>query len=233
MRRSSRLGLRQLEEIADAALQCFTHRGFRLTQMSDIGAELGMSPSAAYRYVEGKEGLFHIAALRAAGIPLASFTVPVAVQDFSETIDRLEAVVRSWQRWPVLTRKLARGDDPEGDARAIAAELYDFLAANWRLIALFDRTADDIPALRTAFTEEYRNPYLSAIVEWHGRHLARRGMLRPEAEALARATIEAISWLAMRRRNDPAAAAISDVDARQAAERLFSAPFGLSGAVST
>lgn len=231
MRRSSRLGLRPLEEIADAALLCFTHRGFRLTQMSDVGAELGMSPSAAYRYVESKEGLFHIAALRAAGIPLGSFAMPVAVQDLSATVAELETVVRSWPRWPVLTRKLARrGPDSEQDARAIAAELYDFLAGNWRLIALFDRAANDIPALRTVFTEEYRRPYLAAIVEWYARHQAGLGRSRPEAEALARAGIEAISWLAMRRRNDTGAAAISEANARDAAERTFSAPFGRQGA---
>ena len=57
MRRSSKLGLRPLAEIAEAALLCFTQRGYRLTQMSDVGAELGMSPTAAYRYVESKEAL--------------------------------------------------------------------------------------------------------------------------------------------------------------------------------
>ena len=39
MRRSSKLGLRPLAEIAAAALSCFSQRGYRLTQMSDVGAE--------------------------------------------------------------------------------------------------------------------------------------------------------------------------------------------------
>ncbi|MEC4589710.1 helix-turn-helix domain-containing protein [Nitrospirillum amazonense] len=216
MRRSSRLGLRPLREIAEAGLQCFTQRGFRLTQMSDIGAELGMSPSAAYRYVESKEALFHIAALHAAGISLDDLPLPVAVDDLAETVLSIEAIVRSWPRWPALRAAL---DHPsplsqlENEAAGIATELYDFLAAAWRLIVLFDRTANDIPSLKTAFTQQYRAPYLADIVTWFTRRYAGDGPL----EAFARSGIEAISWLAMRRRTDPAAAAITEEEARRAA----------------
>ncbi|MEA1648099.1 helix-turn-helix domain-containing protein [Nitrospirillum sp. BR 11164] len=220
MRRSSRLGLRPLSEIAEAGLHCFTQRGFRLTQMSDIGAELGMSPSAAYRYVESKEALFHIAALHAAGTPLGGLPLPVAVSDLAETVLSIEAIVHSWPRWPALRAAL---DHPspvyslEHEAEGIATELYDFLAATWRLIVLFDRTANDIPSLKTAFTQQYRAPYLADIVTWFGRRYDGDG----PAEALARSGIEAISWLAMRRRTDPAAASITEEEARRAAARCL------------
>lgn len=225
MRRSSRHGLRPLTDIAEAGLACFTRRGYRLTQMSDIGAELGMSPTAAYRYVESKEALFHIAALHAADRPLDGLRTPVAVADLAETVVSIGAIVRAWPRWPLLRRALARrgaGSDPEREAAAIATELYDFLAGTWRLIVLFDRTAHDIPALKTAFAEEYRAPYLADLVTW----FRKRTVASPDrtpVEALARAGIEAVSWLAMRRRTDPAAAAITEDEARRAAAGSFAA----------
>ena len=225
MRRSSKLGLRPLAEIAEAALLCFTQRGYRLTQMSDVGAELGMSPTAAYRYVESKEALFHISALHAAGVPLDDLALPVVVDDLAATVESVAAIVRSWPRWPVLRKALSRRSAARGaqrEAEDIAAELYDFLAGKWRVIVLFDRTANDIPSLKTAFAEEYRGPYLADIVTWFGKRCGKPGGDVP-GEALARGGIEAISWLAMRRRTDPAARAITEAQARHAATRSLSA----------
>ena len=228
MRRSSKLGLRPLAEIAEAALRCFTQRGYRLTQMSDVGAELGMSPTAAYRYVESKEALFHIAALHAAGIPLDDLPLPVVVEDLAATVESVAAIVRSWPRWPVLGKALSRRSvvrDPQREAEDVATELYDFLAGKRRVIVLFDRTANDIPSLKTAFAEEYRAPYLADIVAWFGK---RSGKPRSDVptEALARGGIEAISWLAMRRRTDTAAHAITEAQARDAAARSLAALLG-------
>ena len=225
MRRSSKLGLRPLAEIAEAALLCFTQRGYRLTQMSDVGAELDMSPTAAYRYVESKEALFHISALHAAGIPLDDLPLPVVVEDLAATVESVAAIVRSWPRWPVLRKALAQRSparDPRREAEDVATELYDFLAGKWRVIVLFDRTANDIPSLKTAFAEEYRAPYLSDIVAWFGKRSGKPGG-DLSTEALARGGIEAISWLAMRRRTDPAARAIAESQARHAAARSLAA----------
>ncbi len=217
MRRSSRLGLRPLADIAEAGLLCFSRRGFRLTQMSDIGAELEMSPSAAYRYVDSKEALFHVSALHAAGVALDTLALPVMVTDLDDTVASIEDVVADWPRWPVLRAALARpaAAELDAEAEAVATELHDFLAERWRLIVLLDRTAQDIPRLRAAFTDGYRAAYLADMVAW----FVRRG----GEEAMARAGIEAISWLAMRRRSDPAAETLIDDAARLAASRCLAA----------
>jgi AcrR family transcriptional regulator len=225
MRRSSKLGPRPLAEIADAALSCFTQRGYRLTQMSDVGAELGMSPTAAYRYVESKEALFHIAALHAAGEPLDDLGLPVAVANLEATIDSVAAIVRAWPRWPVLHAALSRRAAPrdlESEAEAIAIELFDFLIERRRIIVLLDRTAGDLPSLKSAFAQDYRASYLADIVAWFGKRSGSRSGTLP-VEATARAGIESISWLAMRRHMDAEARAITDDDARRAASRTFAA----------
>jgi AcrR family transcriptional regulator len=225
MRRSSRLGLRPLSDIAEAGRLCFSRRGYRLTQMSDVGVELDMSPSAAYRYVESKEALFHISALHAADAPLEGLGLPVVVADLAETVRSIETIVRSWPRWPRLREALARDAAPSdigAEARVVAAELYDFLAGHWRLIVLLDRTAQDIPTLRAAFTDDYRAPYLADIVTWFTRRCGQADQLA-SPEAMARSGIEAISWLAMRRRADPAAGAVTEDAARHAALRTLAA----------
>ncbi len=225
MRRSSKLGLRPLAEIAAAALSCFSQRGYRLTQMSDVGAELRMSPTAAYRYVESKEALFHVAAMHAAGRPLDDLELPVTGASLEATVESVAAIVRAWPRWPTLHGALSRRAAPrdlDREAEAVATELFDFLAERWRMIVLLDRTADDLPSLKSAFAQDYRAPYLADIVAWFGRRSGRHAHAVP-VEAMARAGVESISWLAMRRRVDAQAQAIAEDDARRVASRTFAA----------
>ena len=66
---------RPLTEIADAAVEVFTAKGFRPAGISDIAAALGLSHGALYTYVDSKQALLYLALARAvqpelvAGLP--------------------------------------------------------------------------------------------------------------------------------------------------------------------
>jgi AcrR family transcriptional regulator len=54
-------------QILDAALTCFSRRGFHQTAMQDIFEESGLSPGAVYRYFKGKEEIVEAIAMETLG----------------------------------------------------------------------------------------------------------------------------------------------------------------------
>ncbi|MEV0253434.1 helix-turn-helix domain-containing protein [Streptomyces sp. NPDC050732] len=68
------MGTDRLDEVLDAAYDCLTRYGVRRTTMDDIATAMGVSRSAVYQYVRGKDDAFrrlagrlHEQALRRAG----------------------------------------------------------------------------------------------------------------------------------------------------------------------
>lgn len=61
------------DQIVDAALRCFSARGFQRTSMADIIAESGLSAGAIYGHFEGKQQLALAVAQRILGNRLAEF----------------------------------------------------------------------------------------------------------------------------------------------------------------
>lgn len=53
------------QEILQAAAACFARAGYRLTSMTDVAAEAGLSVGALYRYFSSKEVLFRSLFVRA------------------------------------------------------------------------------------------------------------------------------------------------------------------------
>lgn len=61
------------DQIVDAALRCFSARGFQRTSMADIITESGLSAGAIYGHFEGKQQLALAVAQRILGNRLAEF----------------------------------------------------------------------------------------------------------------------------------------------------------------
>src|ERR1700690_2135267 len=79
-------------EILDAALACFSERGFAATRMEDIARRAGISKGTIYLYFESKEAVFKALAQRLVGSRMAD--IGVLVQDFSgPTPDLLRLVL--------------------------------------------------------------------------------------------------------------------------------------------
>ncbi len=217
----------RIEQIATAALACFSTAGYRLTQVVHVTERLGVSAGSIYRYVESKEALFHIAALQAVGRPPDDFELPIKVSGLEQTVAVLRDVVAEDRAWPILEAAVSAPSpvDLKGEARAIAAELYAAVTARAPLILLLDRCSHELPELAEIFDVQIRNRYLDDLVTW----VLRRRLLDPggreEAAAVARGVMEAVTWLARNRPRDRTATTITDSQAQAAAVRIFANAF--------
>ncbi|NWF30036.1 TetR/AcrR family transcriptional regulator [Streptomyces sp. PKU-EA00015] len=79
------MGSDRLGEVLDATYDCLTRYGVRRTTMDDIATTMGVSRSAVYQYVRGKDDAFrqlahrlHTQALERAGQAAAAEDVPYA-----------------------------------------------------------------------------------------------------------------------------------------------------------
>lgn len=82
-------------QILDAALVCFSRRGFHQTSMQQIFEESGLSPGAVYRYFKGKEEIVQaIAAETLSGFAAALESGPRGRPDeiFKRLLDTIDAV---------------------------------------------------------------------------------------------------------------------------------------------
>jgi AcrR family transcriptional regulator len=224
MKKARTKALRELVEIAQAGLQCFLRGGYRLTQMAHVADEMGVSAGTIYRYVASKEALFYVSALHAAHAPINHFPTPVTVRGLDDSIRVLHNMAADWRDWPHLSKALAtkRPTDIRSEAEEIGFELFDRLSHSADFIGLLNRCAHDIPALARIFNEEIKGPYLADISTWFERRCAATSQADNASHAaVARAGVEAISWLAMVRRGDPTAHALDDAKARAAAGSIF------------
>jgi AcrR family transcriptional regulator len=213
--------------VAQAALAAFSDGGYRLTQISHVSERLGVAVGSIYRFVESKEALFHLAVLEALGLPLDDLPLPAKVSGIEDTAAAIRAAISRDLLWPILRAAVLAPApaDPKAEAQAIAAEIYDAIAARAPLISLLDRCAHEAPELADIFDRQMRRRLMADLVAW----VIRRGFTPParraDAEALARGAMEAIAWLAKSRLRDPTATAITDAQARAAAVRIFANAF--------
>jgi len=196
--------------------------GYRLTQVADVASQLKVSPGGIYRYVDGKETLFHIAALHAARVLEDVGSLPLKTTP-SETAEILRDVIRQNARWPLLRRAIRETDGSSASAAAIGAELYDLLFTWGSLIVLMERCARDRPDISVLFETEMRSRYMSDLNAWSRR--LKRVADGAAPAALARGAMEAVSWLALRRPRDTTGRLLPDREARLAAIEIFIGAF--------
>jgi AcrR family transcriptional regulator len=87
------------QAILEAAISCFTHKGFHQTTMDDICEEAELSPGAVYRYFTSKEEIIQAAVQEGPGLSLISWIDQEAVRfdDFLETMGMFTRL--SYQRF--------------------------------------------------------------------------------------------------------------------------------------
>ena|ERR1700731_1393182 len=113
-------------EILDAALACFSEKGFAATRMEDIARRAGISKGTIYLYFESKEAVFKALAQQMAATRLGD--IAVLVQSFEgPTPDLLRAVLQG-------IGALVSGSAVVALPRMVLAEAGNFpeLAEHWR-----------------------------------------------------------------------------------------------------
>jgi len=208
----------RLDDLARRAVEVFSERGYRRTQMADVARRLGVSPGALYGYVESKEALFELALRRAFGeeprpVPLPRPTpAPGAVLRFVRS--RLLRPLRHSSLEAHLSAATPRNAADE--LAQLLGELYDGLARSGPALRLLERSAPDRPELARLYFAGGRG----RLIDLWSRYLARRigeGSLRPvpDTAIAARLVIETTAWFAWHRLGDPAPQPMDDTLARE------------------
>jgi AcrR family transcriptional regulator len=223
-RRGPRAAPGRLAAIADAAARVFTRQGFRLSPVADVAREAGVAAGTVYLYATDKAALLDLAIRAAAGLRLPQDGDGPVQPDLAATL--AEALGPRL----ALPRIAAAAAGEAGDAvtpRALLADLYDLMAREARLILLLDRLGAEVPEIRDAYTAGLRDRALADFTAAVAR-LAGSGLVRPDLDPrmMARAVLEMMAWMAMRRPGDGAPPAGDETLARETTLRLAEAALG-------
>ncbi|HMM15665.1 MAG TPA: helix-turn-helix domain-containing protein [Parvibaculum sp.] len=215
----------RFEEIAEAAIDCFTEAGYRRTQVADIARQMGVSAGTLYLYAASKEALLHLAVMRLCGLPLEDLPVPLPDPGIGETAALLRAKIGAHARWPLLGEALTRASPADASTlAAIGGALHDVLAEQRRIVWLLDSCAFDIAELNEIHRQQVRGAYLDDLVALIGRGAA-PDWTETKLRVAARCAIEIVAWAAMHRRRERPfaheATCPEEAEARDVASRLF------------
>lgn len=211
----------RVDELVAAALRVFAARGYRRAQMADVARELGVSTGSLYRYVAGKDALFHLVVER--GLretpPPRLPRLPVPTPRPGETQRRLRERMEEAFSFASLERALARqrGTEARSELEAIVRELHGRTAALRLAADVVERSAPDLPELAALWYDEFRPAFLRRLAGYLERRIA-QGALRavPDPAMAARMIVESVTWFARHRHWDPG----GEVDAKLAEETV-------------
>lgn len=206
----------RLSDIAAAACAVFTRQGFRLTQMSDVARQAGISAGALYSYVDGKEALFELALDHALGRSWsedARFQAKGLAQRLPGLGERLAAEVA----WPALRAASEQPGVDETACRAVFAELHELVGRHRQLIWLLDRCSGEFPELAGLYETIVRGRYIAELTRLIARAPALADASDEHVRATARALMEMTVWMGMHRLRDRQPPDIDDAAAASAA----------------
>jgi AcrR family transcriptional regulator len=217
-----------LVEIADAAMNVFTDKGFHASGITDIAKALGLSHGALYTYVDSKRALLHLALLRAIEPDsVAALAIPVAAPSPAEVVTTIE----KWAAGQAMASVVEELDKSaalpiDEEFGAVVDGLYGFIEGNQQMLKLVERCAAELPELAQWFFVERRRTTFAALADYLTRRID-AGRLRPvpDIPTAARFIVETIAWFAMHRHGDPDSAMLTDDDCRRTVRHLLLSAF--------
>jgi len=209
----------RIKQLLAAATKVFISRGYRRATMADIAREMGVAPGTIYLYVESKEALFHLLAMRTAVDPASkTLELPVKTPPPSATLDMLRnamSVDAYAPRLASMTRKRFTAD-AAAELPDVLGELYDSAFARRDGINLIERSAMDWPEMAEVFFRGLRSGLVAALASYLEKGIA-SGAFRPvpDVRVAARFVVESIAWFAIHRHGDPGGKDFDDAIARE------------------
>ena len=215
----------RLDKIADAATSVFLSHGFGAARVADIAREAGVGPGTVYLYAEGKDALLDLALRRAFEDPtLLNPALPHLANSRADTADHLWRCLQNAAHFPMLWlgAESPRPVDPRAEVHGIIAELYAWLSRYARGIQLVERCASDWPELERLFHRRFWRGGVRRLADYLERR-SREGVLvlRYDPHAAAQLSVEALSWMAVRRHWSPDPPPFSEAAAAAAAVELI------------
>jgi AcrR family transcriptional regulator len=181
-----------LDSLLAVVVEVFNERGYDGTSMEDLSARLGISKSAIYHHVSGKEELLTLSVGRALDALFAVLDEPAARQ--GRAIERLEHVVR--RSCEVLVKELpfvtlllrVRGNT--GAERAALARRREFDRIVTDLVRLGEEEGDIRRDVDPALTARLLFGMVNSLTEWYRPD---RGMAAADlADALAKIAFDGL-----------------------------------------
>jgi AcrR family transcriptional regulator len=170
-RRRGRPGY-NLDAVLDGAVEVFNERGYDATRMEDVASRLGLSKSAIYHHVAGKQRLLGLALDRALD-ELFAVADDVAAAG-GRAVDRLEQLVRGSvrvlsERLPFVTLLVRVHGNSDVERRALQRRRqFDHLVAG--LVAEAVADGDVRPDIDPATTSRLLFGTVNSLVEWYRPH---------------------------------------------------------------
>jgi AcrR family transcriptional regulator len=158
-----------LESVLQVAVKLFNERGYDGTSMEDLARRLGITKSAIYHHVRGKEELLRLAVDRALD---GLFAVAAEVEGMSgPAIDRLERLVRGSvtvlaDRLPFVTLLLRVRGNTRVERQALARRRdFDQLVA--KLVQQAEAEGDVRPDVDPLITSRLLFGMVNSLIEWY------------------------------------------------------------------
>ncbi|PXY37194.1 TetR family transcriptional regulator [Prauserella coralliicola] len=179
-----------LESVLRCAVALFNERGYDRTSMEDLARGLGITKSAIYHHVPGKEELLRLAVTRALDGLFAVADEAASVE--GRAVERLEYLVRGSvgllvEQLPFVTLLLrVRGNTRVERAALARRREFDRIVAE--LVAEAEREGDLRPDVDPAVTARLLFGLVNSLIEWYRPARARTDI----SEAVARIAFEGI-----------------------------------------
>ncbi|MCW2674043.1 MAG: regulatory protein TetR [Frankiales bacterium] len=213
-----------LDAVLNAALDTFAAQGFKQTLMTDVARHAGVATGSLYNVAASKDALFLAIFLPHEDLERAE--LPLQAPPRQDMAVRISERLQQATELPLLRAALLKGrtGDIALEIQELVAERFRMLNTHWKLLAAIERTARDNPQIFQAYFREARTEGIDTLAAY----LTSRqqgGQIRrlPDSTHAARFIIEAVSWWAWHRHEDPDAGEISDESALQIVQDMISA----------
>jgi AcrR family transcriptional regulator len=178
--------------LIDAATRVFLEKGYKLSQMGDVAAEMGVSSGSLYNYVSSKDQLFGWVLGNAFELEIEDEAGLGAL----EIVDLLKVQFDQANWTPVLDVALLQTviDDFDTELTGVIGEYYDFLIRFRVGIQVIEKSVHNFPELSRRYFDDMR---LAMILKLQT-YLANRkelGLL-PDVGDIAIATRSVVELLA-------------------------------------
>ncbi len=197
-----------LERLLAASARVFARKGLKAARMSDVAAEMGVAHGTLYNYVESKEALFYLLVDRGARtgpIDLPA-ELPVKAPAPAVVLRRLKEEIAASFELAELDAGLRRRrvSDPRAELEHVLGEFYERTNATRVPAAVLERSALDLPQLFQVYFRGIRRDVFTRFATYVSlRNEA--GYFAPVVDPVvaARLLIEAITFFARHRHDDP------------------------------
>lgn len=190
----------RIPDIITAAVEVFSHRGFRLAQMEEIAKAANVSKATLYYYFKSKVHLFYYVMENAGRETEAGLPPPesASIRNETDLLRLLKRRLKADTRFKSIEAVVERESsdiDLDAEIAAIIEELWDICEKNRIQIIILEKSAFEYPELAETYDRYARGQILRQLEQYLTARM-RHGVIRPlhSIPATARFIVESVAW---------------------------------------